>query len=211
VGAGPLPVSEPTAQGLFPAEHRSLRELYAMTRQLASHWGRLGERLGGQPRTVLDEGAAAARELLGELADRTAPYGLHGYPAAQGSGARIAGLRNGAGDLLLERNQALRGAVLDAEHVATLLAFLSALAEQRGDSGLAAWHRRWEVRIRDLQESARAAVVALARDPDDAILPADQSKLGRVGQNVANGIGTLGEAFDASALGRLARRRQRSG
>ena len=35
--------------GLYPAEHRALRELYAMASQLASHWTRLAGRLGGAP------------------------------------------------------------------------------------------------------------------------------------------------------------------
>jgi hypothetical protein len=207
VGAGALPVSEPSEQGLYPAEHRALRELYAMASQLAAHWRRLGERLGDESRTALDAGAASARELLAELADRTAAHGMHGYPAAQGVGGRLAGLRNGAGDLLLERNQALRAAVLDAEHVATLLAYLSALADLRGDAALAAWHRRWEVRVREHEDAARAAVVALARDPAAAIEPAEPSRLGRAGHTVANGLGTIGEAIDSSPLGRVARRR----
>jgi hypothetical protein len=198
-------VSTPTAQGLYPAEHRALRELYAMTRQLAAHWDRVGERLGGRPQAALAAGAASAQELLGELTDRTAAHGLHGFPMAQGVGGRLAGLRK-AGDLLLERNQALRGAVLDAQHVVTLLTYLSALADRRGDAELAAWERRWESRLRGAQDAVEATVVALAEDPDEAILPADDSALGRAGHSVASGMGTLGEAIDGSPLGRAARR-----
>ena len=126
-------VSEPSGDGLHPAEHRALRELYATASQLASHWTRLGGRLGGAPGDALAGGASAARELLRELTVRTAAHGLHGFPAAQGVGGRLAGARNVAGDLVLERNQALRLAVLDAEHVATLLEYLAALADKRGD------------------------------------------------------------------------------
>jgi hypothetical protein len=210
VAAGREPVSvaspEPTSQGLYPAEHRALRELHAMTRQLASHWRRLGDRLGGPPGEALARGAAAADELLGELSSRTAAHGLHGFPAAQGVGGRIANLRNVAGDLLLERNQALRAAVLDVAHLATLLAYLSALADRRGDTLLAAWHRRWEVRMTDAREAVMATVVALAEDPDGAIEPASPTLAGRAGHSVAAGLGTLGEAIDASAVGRAARR-----
>lgn len=198
-------MSEPTAQGLFPAEHRALRELHATARQLASHWQRLAGRLGGEPGGILSDGAGAARELLRELAERTAAHDLHGRPAAQGMGTRIAGL-HGAGDLMLERNQALRTALLDVQHVRTLLAYLSALADRRGDAPLAAWHRRWEVRLRESEEAALAAVVALARDPEAAVLPAEPSALGRAGHGVASGLGTLGEAIDGSAVGRAARR-----
>ena len=206
MGAG----SEPLASGLFAAEHRALRELHAMVSQLGTHWDRLGERLGGPPGDVLADGAALARELLGELGERTAAHGLHGFPAAQGVGGRLANLRNVAGDLLLERNQALRAAVLDVVHVTTLLAYLSALADRRGDAALAAWHRRWEARLRDLTERVEATVVALAEDPDDAILPASPTTAGRAGHAVANGLGTIGEAIDGSAVGRAARRAKRA-
>ena len=204
-------MSEPSEDsGLYPAEHRALRELYATASQLGSHWTRLAGRLGGPSGDALSDGASAARELLRELAERTAAHGLHGFPAAQGLGGRLAGLRNVAGDLLLERNQALRAAVLDVAHLTTLLAYLSALADRRGDAMLAAWHRRWEVRLRDLEERVEATVVALADDPDDAIQPASSSTAGRAGHGLANGLGTIGEAIDGSPLGRAARRAKRA-
>jgi hypothetical protein len=207
VGAG----SEPLASGLYAAEHRALRELHAMVRQLAAHWDRLGPRLGGPAGDVLADGASSARELLGELDERTAAHGLHGFPAAQGVGGRLANLRNVAGDLLLERNQALRAAVLDIAHLTTLLAYLSALADRRGDAQLAAWHRRWEVRLRELTDRVEATVVALAADPDDAIQPASPTAAGRAAHGIANGLGTLGEAIDGSVVGRAARRAKRGG
>jgi hypothetical protein len=203
VGAGAIADAVVSANGLYPAEHRALRELHAMTRQLAGHWRRLARRWGGEP--ALEAGVAAAHELLGELGERTAAYGLHGTPAAQGTGRGIAGMR-GAGDLMLERNQALRGAVLDAEHVTTLLAYLAALAQHRDDAALAAWHRRWETRMRSHEDAVRAAAVALGDDPDVAIEPAEPSKFGRAGHSLANGLGTLGEAIDGSAIGRRLRR-----
>jgi len=203
VGTGSLPVSE---QGLFPAEHRALRELYAMARQLGGHWGRLAERLGGDAAAVLQRGVAASRELLDELPDRTRPHDLHGSVAARSSGVWVSRLR-GASDLLLERNQALRSAVLDVQHVTTLLGYLAALADRRGDADLAAWHRGWETRLRALEDDVRAAAVAQGSDPEGAIEPAESSKVGRAGHAVASGLGTLGEAIDA----RVARRRGDSG
>ena len=205
MGAGPLQVSD---QGLFPAEHRALRELHAMTRQLTGHWGRLGQRLGGDAGAVLDRGAAAARELLGELEERCAAHELYGFPAAQGIGANAAGMR-GISDLLLERNQALRGAVLDIAHVTLLLGYLAELAERRDGGELAAFHRRWETRLREIEEAARAAATAEGREPERAIEPAETGRAGRAGHAVANGLGTLGEAFDGSAVGRAARRLKR--
>jgi hypothetical protein len=200
MGTGPLPVSD---QGLFPAEHRGLRELHAMTRQLGGHWSKLGERVGGEAGVVLERGAAATRELLGELETQCAAHGLYGFPAAQGVGGGAAGLR-GVSDLLLERNQALRSAVLDMTHVTLLLGYLAELAGRREGTELAAFHRRWEARLREIEESARALAVAEGRVPERAIEPAEPGSLGRAGHAVANRLGTLGEALDGSAVGRAA-------
>ena len=186
--------------GLYPAEHRALRELSAFTRQLVGHWERLGERLG-EP--VLRDGAATARELIGELTDRCSLHGIELYPASQGVGGSAAGVR-GVTDLMLERNQALRSAVHDVQHVTMVLGYLGELAERRGDADLAAWHRSWETRLRVIEEEARAVAVAEGRDPDRAIEPAGSGTLGRAGHAVANGLGTLGEAIDG-AVGRLRR------
>jgi len=205
VGTGPVPLSEPT---LYPAEHRALRELFATGRQLATHWSRLADRLGGPPAGPLRDGAATARGLVRELGEQTAKHGLHGIPAAQGVGAQLASLRNAAGDLPLERNQALRLAVLDAEHVVTLLVYLAALADGRDDTALAAFLREWEQRIAAARDAVRDAAVALANHPEAAVLPAEPSLLGRAAHGAANAIGTLGEAIDGSPIGRAARARR---
>jgi hypothetical protein len=197
---------EITGHGLYRAEHRALRELYAGARQLCSHWERLAERIGGRQATVLRHGSEACHELLDELAGRTGEHGLHGFPAAQGVGSRLAGVRNNAGDLLLERNQAMRAAVLDAQHLSTLLGYLGQLAATRGDDQLAGFHRRWEARLRELEHEARDAAIGLGCEPAAAIVPADQGALGRAGHRVASAVGTAGEAIDASPVGRAARR-----
>jgi hypothetical protein len=204
VGAGAVPLTD--GAGMYRAEHRALRELHATGRQLASHWWRLGDRLGGAPAKTLQDGAAVGRGMVTELAKQTAERGLHGFPAAQGVGHRLAGLRNTAGDLVLERNQALRLAVLDAEHVTTLLAYLAALAEKRGDTGLVTFHRRWEGEIAAARNAVRDAAIALAADPDDAVQPAEASILGRAGHTAANALGTVGEALDGSPIGAAARK-----
>ena len=194
-----------TEAGLFPAEHRALRELSAFTRQLAGHWGRLAGRLGGEPGELLERGVAEARELVGELAGRCAAHGIELFPASQGVGGSAAGLR-GVSDLMLERNQALRSAVHDIQHVTMLLGYLAELADRRVDADLAGWHRSWETRLRGLEEAARAIAVAEGREPDRAIEPAGPGTLGRAGHAFANGLGTLGEALDGSAVGRAARK-----
>jgi hypothetical protein len=208
VGAGAIADQVITENGLYPAEHRALRELHALTKQLAGHWSRLARKLGGEPAGPLERGAAAANELLRELDERTAAHELYGTPAAQGIGGGMARMRGG-GDLMLERNQALRSAVLDAEHVTTLLAYLAALAEHRADADLAAWLRDWELRLRAAQSEVRASVVALGADPDAAIEPADNGRLGRAGHSLAASLGTLGEALDGSVVGRATRRVKR--
>lgn len=189
---------------MFPAEHRALRELHVTTRQLAGHWAKLGDRLGGAEGALLDEGATAARVLLDELEERVGE--LSGRPAAQSVGARLAGAR-GVSDLLLERNQAFRSALLDLQHVTTLLAYTAQLARTREDESLAVWQDGWAERLRALEDRARAAAVALGSDPEAAIAPADESRVGRTGARVGVAFGTIGEAIDNSPLGRLARGR----
>jgi hypothetical protein len=194
VGTGSLPV---TGQGLFAAEHRALRELYALARQFGGHWARLDEKLDPAP-DVLARGVDASKQLLEELAARTAAYGLHGVPAATGAGVWTSRLR-GAGDLLLERNQALRTAVLDIQHVTTLLAYLAQLADGRSDTALAGWLRGWESRLGRLEDEVRAAAIAEGGDPERAIRSADGSPVGRAGHAIALKFGALGEAVDSRA------------
>jgi len=184
-------------QGLFPAEHRALRELYALTRQLGGHWAKLGDKLEDPP-PALARGVEASKGLLSELAERTAAYGLHGVPAATGVGVWGSRLR-GAGDLFFERNQALRTAVLDVQHVTTLLAYLAALADGRSDTALAGWMRGWESRLRRIEDEMREAAVAEGGHPDRAVEPYDGSPLGRAGHALAVKLGTLGEAYDSRA------------
>ena len=189
---------------MLPAEHRALRELHATVRQLESHWRKLARRLDDD---LLAEGAATAHELLEELHERVGGgYDLHGQPAAQAVGARLAGAR-GVSDLLLERNQAFRTALLDLQHVTTLLGYAASLAHTRGDESLAAWHAEWEERLKVLEVRGRAAAAAMGADPDDAIARADERRVGRAGARLGVAFGTVGEAIDHSPLGRLARRR----
>jgi hypothetical protein len=200
-------MSDITTQGLLPAEHRALRELHGSTRQVESHWGKLAKRLGGDLAPVLEDGADAAGELLRELRVRVGDeHDLHGQPAAQAVGARLAGAR-GISDLLLERNQAFRFALLDLQHVTTLLGYAAALARTRGDASLATWHEGWAKRLGALEDRGRAAAATMGADPEDATAPADEGHVGRAGARLAAVAGTVGEAIDASPVGRLARRR----
>jgi hypothetical protein len=194
--------SDPTP-GLHPAQNRGLRELYAGARQLARHWSTLADRLGSDDAvTELRAGAEAAEELVGELGELTSSYGLYGFPAAQGAGARMAGMRNAVADRALERNQAVRMAVLDVQHVVTLCAYLAELGRAAGDERMVEFCGRWERKLKRLESRARKAAVAQAADPASAVLPLDDGPVGRAGHRLANAAGTLGEWFDRRAAER---------
>jgi hypothetical protein len=187
---------------MHPTEHRGLRELFAMTRQLRNHWRALAERIDdGAPQeaALLRAGADLAGALLAELADVTAARGLYGKPMAQGLGARLAGVHNGLLDTALEINQALRFAVLDVVHVVTLLDYLAAAAAQDGDADLQGFLDGWSRRMRPQEDAIRAAAVALGEDPDRAILASAPGLAGRIGHGAASALGTFGEWFDRRA------------
>ena len=190
---------------LTPAEHRGLRELYASTRQLANHWATLADRLGGEHAGALREGAAQAEALLDELAPRMEEHGLAGYPAAKSAGGSLSGMRNLA-DAALERNQALRVAVLDAQHLGTLLPYLAELARTRGDEGLARWYGGWRRRLAAVEKRVRELAVAAGADPDWAVERVLDTPPGRAAHGLAYAIGSVGEWIDTSAVGRTARR-----
>jgi hypothetical protein len=187
---------------MHPVQHRGLRELYAMSRQLRDHWRALASRLEGvapeQAQLLLD-GSDRARALLAELSDVTAARGVFGRPMAQGLGVQLARLHSGALDTALEVNQALRFAVLDVVHVVTLLEFLARAAEHDDDAELAAFLDGWAVQLRDQEAAIRAAVVGIADDPDLAVRASAPGVAGKIGHGAASVLGTFGEWFDRRA------------
>jgi hypothetical protein len=183
------------------AEHRALRELHVFGLQLASHWERLGRRLGGPEAGLLTAGAGDARALLAETDAATAARDVPADRAANFA-ARIVSARPGSPDELLERNQALRYALHDVQHVVTLLGYLAALAAARGDEELRALCASGEERMAVHERAVRDAIVALGARPDEAIEPAVASAAGRVGHRVAGGAGALGEWIDGRAQAR---------
>lgn len=187
---------------MHPAEHRGLRELYAMARQLRDHWRALAGRLEStapDAAALLHDGSGVARALIGELTEATAARGLHGRPAAQGLGARLASLHNVLLDTSLEVNQALRFAVLDVVHVVTLLEYLAALAHDDADAELEAFLAGWAARMHAQEEAVRAAAVAVGQSPDMAIRAAAPGLAGRIAHGAANAAGTVGEWVDRRA------------
>ncbi len=187
---------------MHPTEHRGLRELFAMARQLRNHWRTLAERIDAhapQEAELLRSGAELAGALIAELSDVTAARGLYGRPLAQGLGARLAGVHNALLDPALEVNQAVRFAVLDVVHVVTLLDYLARAAAQDGDAELQRFLEGWSRRMRAQEEAARAAAVALADDPDRAVLACTPGLPGRIGHGAASALGSFGEWFDRRA------------
>jgi hypothetical protein len=181
---------------LHPAENRGYRELYVTGRQTVTRLGRLAPAFDGTPTgKLLDKAADSISALLDELAPLTARYDLHGSVASQGGGS-LGVVRGAVFDRFLERNQALRSAVDDLEHVTTLLAYLASVSEARGDSELPEFCRSWERRLRRQVSAVRKAAIELGTDPDAAVQPLDTSVAGRTAHRAAWAAGTVGEWTD---------------
>jgi hypothetical protein len=201
-----VPEDGDSAQKLHPAEHRAYRELYASSRQLVQRWDRLVAALeGSELCEALKRSAGRVRDLLATLGPRTESYGLHGGIAAQGLGARIADVRGAVTDRSVDTGMVARLAVLDIEHVTTLLGHLGALAEARGDEDLAGFCREWERTMRPEVKAVRRAAIELGASPDRAAAPLDSSLAGRAIHGAGWVAGSFGEAFDRIA-GSLPRR-----
>lgn len=182
---------------LHPAENRGYRELYLTGRQAAKRLGGLAAAFDGTTgREALDKAADSISRLLDELGPLTARHDLYGGFAAQGSGAGLGTVRGALLDRFLERNQALRLAVDDVEHVTTLLAYLASVSDARGDTKLPEFCRSWERRLRRQGNAIRKAAVELGGDPDGAVEPLDRSAAGRAAHRLAWTAGTVGEWTD---------------
>jgi hypothetical protein len=188
---------------LHPAEHRAYRELYAGSRQLVRRWRRLAPALHGTvAENALQRGAEQTARLLAELEPRTAAYGLYGKPAAQGLGAGIAELRTGIADRAGDTGMVVRFAVLDLQHLTTLLRQLAVLAGTREDVDLAGFCDDWATALESELGAVREAAVDLGMDPDRAAAPIDDSALSRTAHGAGWLFGYFGEAFDRAVGGR---------
>jgi hypothetical protein len=185
---------------LHPAEHRAYRELYAISRHLLHRWARLGTLLEETPvGERLQRGAAAAQRLLDELKPRTEAHGLYGGPMAQGLGARLADLRTGVTDRGADTGLVVRLAVLDAEHLTTLLRQLAELARARSDNDQAGFCEEWAVQWESELDAVRQAAVELGRDPDRTAAPVVDSAINRAAHGVGWTFGAVGEGIDKLA------------
>lgn len=182
---------------LHPTEHRGYRELYLSLQSMQKHWVRLSRDI--EEEHALDAlrfGVHRTGTLLRELKPVTENFGVFGGPRALGAGRVNAAVQNLLRDPFLELNQALRLAILDAEHVANLLEYLAAAASQRGDEITEAFFQKWERRIRDLSRKVRKAAIALVANPDQCVQPAHDSLRGKLCNRAAVLVGTYGEASD---------------
>src|SRR5204862_267462 len=118
-------------------------------------------------------------------------------------GAILRAVRGAVLDRFLERNQALRLAIDDLEHLATLLGYLASVSEARRDPKLPEFCRSWERRLRRRLGAIRRAAFELGSDPDAAVRPLDPSAAGRAAHGLAWAVGSVGEWTDR----RLARRK----
>jgi len=181
---------------LHPAENRGYRELFLTAQEAQTRFAKLAEHLDGEPRSAVEKAHGALAEMLDEFKPALARYDLYAEHAARGGGSRIGTVRAAILDRFLERNQALRFAVDELEHVATLLAYLGALSGARRATALTDLCEGWERRIRRHVTATRKAAVELGSDPDAAIEPLDPSPLGKAAHATAVAAGAAGEAFD---------------
>ena len=193
-------MTDESPKKLHPAEHRAYRELYVTSRHLIHRWARIGTLLDGTDvGEKLQGGAAEARRLLEELKPRTEAYGLYGGPMAQGVGARLADLRTGITDRGADTGLVVRFAVLDGEHLTTLLQQLAELARARDDRDLAGFCDQWAVRFEPHLDAVRQAAVELGRDPDRVAAPVVDAVVNRVAHGVGWTVGAVGEGIDKLA------------
>lgn len=167
---------------LHPGENRGYRELMLTAEEARTRLLGLAGHLEAEPRAVADKAADALGDLLEALKPALAEHDLDGDVGTHGGGARIGMVRAEILDRFLERNQALRFAVNDLEHVTTLLGYLANLSEARGKKNLPELCRIWERKLRRQVGAVRKAAIELGSDPDEAIEPLDPTPLDRADQ-----------------------------
>jgi hypothetical protein len=181
---------------LHPAENRGYRELMLTAEEARTRLRRIAGHLDVATRGVCDKSSEALGEMLDAFKPALAEHDLHSELAARGTGARIGTVRAEILDRFLERNQALRFAIDDVEHVTTLLAYMGAVSASRGKKNLPELCSAWERKLRRQATLLRKAAIELGSQPDEAIEPLDPGALGKAAHGTAVATGTVGEAVD---------------
>ncbi|MDQ3758901.1 MAG: hypothetical protein M3331_03015 [Actinomycetota bacterium] len=184
---------------LHPAENRGYRELMLTAEEARTRLRRIAGHLHLENRAVADRGSEALGEMLDAMKPALAEHDLHGEVAARGAGARIGSVRAEILDRFLERNQALRYAIDDVEHVATLLAYMGAVSTARGKKNLPELCGIWERKLRRQVSALRKTAVELGSRPDDAIEPLDPTPVEEAERSETEDGGP-GEAVDGAAV-----------
>jgi hypothetical protein len=181
---------------LHPAENRGYRELMLTAEEARTRLRRIGGHLDLDSRAATDKASETIGDMLDAFKPALAEHDLHGELAARGTGARIGTVRAEILDRFLERNQALRFAIDDVEHVATLLGYLAAVSTARKKKNLPELCANWERKLRRQVSALRKAAIELGSSPDDAIEPLDPRPIGKAAHGAAVATGTVGEAVD---------------
>jgi hypothetical protein len=180
---------------MHPAAHRALRELIAAGHLITHRWSRLADHV---PDTapILREGAQEAEAMTDAMAVMGAARDIAVGGAASGLGSGMGQVMARAVEPFLERNQALRTAVLDAHHATILLHYLERLARAEDDAELATACADRARALVEIEGRLRDAAIAEGDDPQRAVEPVDDSAIGRVAHTVASGAGAAGEWVD---------------
>ena len=181
---------------LHPAENRGYRELMLTAEEARTRLRRIAGHLDLETRAVCDRSSEALGDMIDAFKPALAEHDLHSELAARGTGSRIGTVRAEILDRFLERNQALRFAVDDVEHVATLLAYMGSVSSSRGKKNLPELCGTWERKLRRQVSLLRKAAIELGAKPDEAIEPLDPGALGKAAHGTAVATGTVGEAVD---------------
>jgi hypothetical protein len=184
---------------MHPATHRALRELAAAAQLLNHRWARLADRLRDADPAAADPlhaGGRIAAELTEAITVIAAARDVPVRGAASGLGVTLGTTMATVGEPFLERNQALRTAVLDAHHVTVLLHYVEHLARTEGDEELASAAGEWAHRLVVSEGALRDRAIALGDEPDAAVTPIDRSPVGQAAHQVATALGGAGEWMD---------------
>jgi hypothetical protein len=189
---------------MHPATHRALRELAASAQLLSHRWTRLADRLRDDDPAAagpLRAGAETAAQLTEAIATVAAARDVPLRGAATGLGTTFGVTMATVGEPFLERNQALRTAVLDSQHITILLHYLEHLGRTEQDDELASAAADWAHRLVASEGELRERAVALGDEPDAAVTPVDQSPVGQAAHKVATAMGGAGEWVDRRLAG----------
>lgn len=180
---------------MHSAAHRALRELVATATLLSHRWSRLADQVP-EAAEPLRTGARDAEALVDAVSALGAARDVAIGGAAGGVGATFGVGMARLGDPFLERNQALRTAVLDAHHATVLLHYLERLARADDDGELAGACHEWAHRLLPTENAVRECALAEGDDPERAVRPVDDSPVGRAAHSVAVAAGAAGEWVD---------------